>query len=386
MPHLAIRILEVVTASLALSGCGYYLLCLWSARQFLQSLPGNGSNFTPPISILKPLRSTDPEMYESFRSHCLQDYPEYEVIFGVSDAADPAVPLVERLQKEFPRQAIRLIVCDQALGANLKVSNLAQMLPRAQFPYLLVNDSDIRVGPGYLRRIIAPLADQQVGLVTCLYRGVAGPTLGSRLEQLGIATDFCAGVLAAHLVENGLHFGLGSTLVFRRNDLQTMGGFEALLDCLADDYELGRRLSAGGWEVQLSEVVVETFLPWYSPREFWQHQLRWARTIRASRRWGYLGLIFTFGLPWAFLALSVARGALWAWVLLSVSLALRVLMALQVGLRVVGDRQVLEWLWLLPLRDTLALLVWVGSYLGNTITWRGDVFRLKGRKLTRLDS
>ncbi len=244
-------------------------------------------------------------MYESFRSHCRQDYPEYEIIFGVSDANDPAIPLVERLRKEFPQRAIQLLICRENLGANTKVSNLAQMVRAARYEYFVVNDSDIRVQPDYLRHIVAPLSDLEVGLVTCLYRGIANETVGSRLEALGISTDFAAEVLVAQLVERGIKFGLGSTLAFRRRDLQAIGGFESLVDYLADDYQLGSRIAGLRLKVKLSDVVVETFLPQYTLRGFWDHQVRWARTIRDSRFFGYIGLGVTFGI-----ALGVAGIAL----------------------------------------------------------------------------
>ena len=179
-------------------------------------------------------------MYESFRSHCLLDYPEYEIIFGVSEEDDPAVELVRRLQAEFPQRTIQLVVCNRNLGTNRKVSNLAQMLPSARYDHLIVNDSDIRIQPDYLQRVVTPFADPKIGMVTCLYRGVPNKTLGSRLESIGISTDFSGGVLSAREVEKGIHFALGSTMVFRRNDLQAIGGFEAVVDYLADDYELGQ--------------------------------------------------------------------------------------------------------------------------------------------------
>jgi ceramide glucosyltransferase len=329
-------------------------------------------------------------MYESLRSHCLQDFPEYEIIFGVSEPDDPAIPVIERLKLEFPRRAIRLMICARNLGANIKVSNLAQMLFEAKHEIILVNDSDIRVQPDYLRRVTAPLGDPQVGLVTCLYRGVPGRTLGSRLEALGISTDFSAGVLAARQLEGGIRFGLGSTLAFRRRDLDAIGGFEALVDYLADDYEIGRRIAERGLEVRLSDVVVETFLPAYTLREFIDHQLRWARTIRDSRRWGYLGLVLTFGIPWALLALvlslSLGRGVLAAWLLLVGVSSLRVAVALLVGWSVLRDRQLLPLLPLLPLRDLVALLVWIASLAGHTVVWRGESFRLKNGRLVRIGS
>ena len=314
MIRYAVQVIQILAVAGTISSIGYYVLCLWSSTRFLRGKAADKSvRPTQGVSILKPLRDTDPEMYESFRSHCLQDYPEYEIIFGVSDPNDPAIPLVEQLKAEFPQRAISLMVCGENLGANTKVSNLAQMVREAHYEYLIVNDSDIRVEPDYLRRVLGPLADPKVGLVTCLYRGIANSSLGSRLESLGISTDFCAGVLVAQTVEHGIRFGLGSTLAFRRRDLQAIGGFEAMVDYLADDYQIGSRIAALGLEVKLSEVVVETFLPRYTFRGFLDHQLRWARTVRDSRFWGYVGLGLTFGLPWALVVLLVAHGAVWAW-------------------------------------------------------------------------
>jgi ceramide glucosyltransferase len=311
----------------------------------------------------------------------VQDHEDYEIIFGVSDANDPAIQLVDQLKAEFPQSAIRLVLCPEKLGNNIKVSNLAQMVRQSYREYLIVNDSDIRVEPDYLRRVLAPLNDVKIGLVTCLYRGVANSTLGSRLESLGISSDFCAGVLVAENIEHGIRFGLGSTLAFRRRDLQAIGGFEALVDYLADDYQLGSRIAALGLKVKLSDDVVETFLPRYSLRAFLDHQLRWARTVRDSRFWGYVGLGLTFGLPWAALTLILARGTAWAWALFALTAAMRVSVTLVVGKSVLQDRQVARLLAWLPLRDLLALLVWIASFAGHKIVWRGDRFRLENGKL-----
>ena len=368
-----------------ISSIGYYVLCLLSVLKFSRTRrTETGVRLTQPVSILKPLRGTDPEMYESFRSHCVQDYSDYEIIFGVSDANDPAIQLVEQLRSEFPQTPIRLMICHENLGANTKVSNLAQMVREARHEYLIVNDSDIRVEPDYLRRVLEPLNALQVGLITCLYRGVANSTLGSRLESLGVSTDFAAGVLVAQNVESGIRFGLGSTLAFRRSDLQAIGGFESIVDYLADDYQLGSRIAGLGLEVDLSDVVVETFLPRYTIGGFVAHQLRWARTIRDSRFWGYVGLGFTFGLPWAALALILAQGAVWAWALFALTAALRTAVAIVVGRGVLRDRQVLRFLAMIPIRDVLALGIWVASFAGHEIVWRGDRFRLRSGKLTKI--
>ena len=386
MVHHVLKIIEALAVAGAVSGIAYYALCLWSGARFMQPRKVADKSIRPTqaVSILKPLRGTDPEMYESFRSHCLQDHPEYEIIFGVSDANDPAIQLVQQLKAEFPQRPIRLMVCSERLGSNTKVSNLTQMARQARHEYIIVNDSDIRVEPDYLRRVLAPLTDPKVGLVTCLYRGIANATLGSRLESLGISTDFAAGVLVAQTVENGIRFGLGSTLAFRRRDLQAIGGFEALVDYLADDYQIGSRIAALGLKVDLSDVVVDTFLPRYTLRGFFDHQLRWARTVRDSRFWGYVGLGLTFGLPWALLALIFSRGAAWAWALLACTAVMRFAVAIVFGKYVLKDRQAMRSPALIPVRDLVAMLVWIVSFAGHRIVWRGDHFSLENGKLKRI--
>jgi len=388
MIHSIVGIVQIVAILGCVSSSIYYSLCLWSTRAFLTAFKDDDAGRLPqrwpPVSILKPLKGTDPDIYEGFRSHCLQDYPEYEIIFGVSDAADPAVTSVEQLQREFATLRIRLLVSPVKLGANVKVSNLAQMVREASYEHLIVNDSDIRVERDYLRRVIAPLADQEAGMVTCLYRGVAAPTLGSRLEALGISTDFCAGVLAAWQLEGGLHFGLGSTLAFRRAVLNRIGGFESIVDYLADDYQLGRRIAALGSTVLLSDVVVETHLPAYDLGGFLAHQMRWARGVRDSRLGGYIGLAATFGLTWALVNLIAAHGAPWSWLVLGAVFLLRVAVAVAVGKVVLKDRQVGKLLWLIPLRDLIAVGIWIMSFAGHTVTWRGDRFALKDGRLTRI--
>src|SRR5580704_16187904 len=356
MMHSILRIVQIVAVVGMVSSAIYYFLCLWSASIFLRAREAprtarltpalSSTQALPPISILKPLKGTDPEIYESFRSHCLQDYPEYEMIFGVNDPNDPVIDSVKQLQREFPDRRIQLVVNPKILGANVKVSNLAQMLGEARYDHLIVNDSDIRVEPDYLRRVTAPLADSRVGMVTCLYRGVSGGTLGSHLEALGISTDFCPSVLAARQLEGGIRFGLGSTLAFRRAELEKIDGFASFVDYLADDYELGKRIAGLGLAVRLSDVVVETYLPSYRLREFFAHQLRWARGVRDARAGGYIGLIFTFGIMWSLLALVASQGALWAWSALAVTMFLRFAVALVVGQRVLHDHTILKYVWL----------------------------------------
>jgi ceramide glucosyltransferase len=377
--HILLTILALLSAFGSLGGCAYYLLSIVSTRAFVRAAkPKTG--FTPGVSFLKPLHGTDPEMYEAFRSHCLQEYPEFEIIFGVSDPHDEAIALVRNLQREFPERHIELVVAERPLGTNGKVSTLAQMVPQARFDYLIVNDSDIRIEPDYLSRVMAPFADAKVGMVTCLYRGISERTLGSRIEALGISTDFAAGVLSARMLQ-GVKFGLGSTLAFRRQALEKIGGFEPLVDYLADDYELGARIAALGHEVVVSDVVVDTHLPAYKFGEFFDHQLRWARAVRDSRKLDYIGIGFTFGIPWALVTVIFARGAVWSWALVGVTAVLRAVMAIVVGRFVLVDRQVTRDWWLIPLRDIVAVVVWIVSFVGHKVRWRGDEFVLKDGKL-----
>lgn len=388
MIHSVTRVLQFTAVAGCLCSSAYYLICLWSVRGFLRGRRANGNvqptQGLPPVSILKPLKGIDPDIYESFRSHCLQDYPEYEIVFGVSESDDPAVASVQQLQREFPERAIRLVVCSQKLGANVKVSNLEQMLAAARYQHLLVNDSDIRVERDYLRRVMAPLMDEHIGMVTCLYRGVPAATFGSRLEALGISTDFCPGVLVARQLEGGVRFGLGSTLVFRRADLERIGGFRSFVDFLADDYELGQRITGLGLRVELSDVVVATHLPAYDVAGFLAHQLRWARSVRDARAKGYIGLVSTYGMMWAMLAVIAAGGACWSWLVFGATVLLRFVVAIAVGSAVLEDRRLLENLWLLPMRDLIAVGVWAASFAGHTVTWRGDRFLLKKGRLIGL--
>jgi ceramide glucosyltransferase len=379
-----------VTTILSLAGLGYYLLALWSARNFQHQLRRALPDFQPGVSILKPVKGLDPEMYSSFASHCVQQYQgPYEILFGVSSMEDPAVSAIERLKEEFPQRTIRLVLCPELLGTNGKVSNLTQMLSSAQYDYILINDSDIKVSPRYLQRIMSGFQlvkrrGGRVGMVTALYRGQAHGSVGSRMEALGIATDFIAGVLTARQLEDGIRFGLGSTLAVSRQALEAIGGLEPLVDYLADDYELGARIWRNGFEVVLSGEVVDTFLPAYSFSQFLAHQIRWSRSTRDSRKLGYAGLMFTYGLPWAICNLIASGASLSSIALLSLTLLARVALALAVGVGVLGDRQVLRDLWLLPARDMVALGIWIWSYAGNTVAWRGQHFSLKDGKMSRL--
>jgi ceramide glucosyltransferase len=388
--HLTTRIvLEAATMLGTVASLCFYLLSGFALIRFLsdrrRKLRTNVTDSQlPPISMLKPLKGVDPEIWETFCSQCEQNYPDFQIVFGVSDPDDPAIEVVRRLQAKYPERQIELIECQRTLGANVKVSNLVQMLPAARHEILLVSDSDIRVPKDYLRRVVAPLLDPSVGVVTCLYRGVPGRSLGSRLEALGISMDFVPGVLSARIVDRGIRFALGSTMVFRRRDLDALGGFEVFVDHLADDYELGRRVSDRGKRVELSDLAVDTCLPAYSFHQFLDHQLRWARGVRDARPWGYVGTLLTFGLPWSMAMLLAARGTPWAWALAEITLAARAAVGLATALTVLDDHRVLENIFLLPIRDLLTPLIWAASFAGHRIHWRGEVFTLRDGQLARV--
>lgn len=394
-PHAIAFAVEIGTTVLAVAGMGYFLAAIVAARAFLFARRAPLAAFAPGVSILKSLKGLDPGMLDAFRSHCRQEFAgEYELLFGVASLDDAAVSAVQQLQVEFPERIIRLIECPARLGANGKVSTLAQLVPHARHEFLLVNDSDISVSPHYLERLMAHFAPPQpgpyqqaprpVGLVTALYRGRAHGTLGSRLESLGIASDFMPSVLVARMLEGGLRYGLGSTLAASRDSLQSIGGFEALVDYLADDYELGERIFKAGYRIALTSDVVETSVPAYALPGFGDHQLRWLRTVRDARPGGYAGLLFTQGFTLALLnVLASGLSPLSLW-LLALAFFLRLSLAMTVGAEVLADHQVLPFLWLLPLRDVVATCLWVAGFASNTIVWRGERFHVRSGKLHRV--
>jgi ceramide glucosyltransferase len=378
---------EIIAALLTLGGVAYGVIALLAAWGFeCEGKIKKASGFAPAVSILKPVKGVDARLYAGLESHCRQEYAgEMELVFGVSSLDDEAVAEIARLRVEFPQMNIRLVECPLRLGTNGKVSNLAQMLSAARFEHVLVNDADIAVSPKYLQRVMGMFANEKVGLVTAPYLGVAQGGLWSRMEALGIATDFMAGVLTARKLEGGIHFGLGSTLATTKTALAAIGGFDALVNQLADDYEMGARMARAGFGVELAHEVVATAVPAYTLRGFCEHQLRWSRSTRDSRRAGYAGLGVTYVLPWAMLTVLASGGALWSISLLSLALLVRVAVAMNVGVGVLRDGQVLRDLWLLPLRDCFAMFFWVWSYASDVVVWQGERFRLKRGEMQRIE-
>ena len=358
----------------------YYLLAIFAAVRFFSPQRGKtGAGYRPPASLLKPVRGVDFGSYENFISFCKQDYPEYEILFAVNDESDPALPVIRRIIAEFPQRNIRLFIGAEDLGANRKVNKLVMLAREAQHDVLVLTDGDVRVGPSYLREIVAPLGENKIASVTSFYRAIAQENLGAKLEAVGAASDFFAGVLMARWKE-GIRFALGASIATTKEWVQRMGGFGALVDALADDYELGYRLSKAGGEIVLSREPVWTMYTEQTLRGFWQHQLRWARTVRLCRPLSYLGLLCTQGLPWTVLAALLAPAGWIASTYLAAYVVLRSGMAWTVGVWGVGDEVLRRNLWLIPVRDAIYFVVWLASFGSNRIRWGSVEYAIrKGR-------
>lgn len=376
VPGWRLAVLLVAAAPLA-----YYVAATFAALRFFRRERARAiGSYAPAVSLLKPVHGVDFGSYENFASFCAQEYPEYEILFGVNDSSDPAVPLIQRMIAEFPRLRIRLFVGAEYIGANRKVNMLARLAGEAQNEILVLTDGDIRVSRCYLREVVAPLADRKIGVVTSFYRGIVEKNLSAEIEAIGAASDFFAGVLMANWME-GMTFGLGASIVTTKEWVAKIGGFAAIADLHSDDYELGNRISRAGGKILLSREVVWTMYPAQSARGFWQHQLRWLRTVRLCRPASFAGLIFTHGLPWAVLAALIAPAP---WIRAAYLLAyfvLRMIMAWTVGVWAVGDDVVRRKLWLVPLRDAIYFVVWLGSFASNRIHWGGEEYRMQQGRL-----
>jgi len=366
----------------ALAPLAYYLIAVIAGLRFFSREPSvaSVSDFSPAVSLLKPVFGLDREAYENYASFCRQDYPEFEILFCVSDDRDPAVPVIEKLIGDFPGRPIRLLVGAEPLGASDKVNKLCRMAREARHEIVIVSDSDVRVDPGFLRAVTAPFRDPQLGGVTCLYRGITDNSLAADLEALGNSADFAPGVLVAGMF-GSLDFMLGAVMATTKRRLAEIGGFESLADFFCDDYELGNRIAASGHRVELSTFPVSIVYPHQTLADAFRHQLRWNLSIRYSRPWGHLGLIFAQGLPWAALAAVVAPSRSVAAYYLAAYLVFRTLMALVVAIVGMKDGLALRKLWMLVPRDAFAFIVWVASFFPQRIHWRGREFRVRDRRL-----
>jgi len=353
----------------AVAAAVYWLLVLVAAIRWRSRSPtADDPSPAAPVSILKPVHGRDPCFYEAIRSHALLDYPQYEILFGIADPNDPAAADIRRLIAEFPARDIRLIVTSTRLP-NAKVGVLADLAVAARHPLLLINDSDIKVQPDYLREITRTLAQPGTGLVTCLYRAQADNS-PARWEALGVATEFAPSVLVARLL-GAAEFALGSTMLLRAADLARIGGFAAIGSYLADDYQLGRHIRDLGLRVAFSSAVVETHLGGETWRVVWRHQLRWSRSIRVSRPEGYFGYLVTHATFW-----SLVAAAAGAWPVTAASLAVRLLAGTWVAWGVLRDSSAVRRAFLIPLRDLWGFAIWICGLAGSAVEWRGEKLRI----------
>jgi ceramide glucosyltransferase len=367
---------------LAVAPFACYLLAIIAAGRFFDPRRAAPQDYFPPISILKPIHGLDREAYENYASFCLQDYPEFEILFCVTDDNDPAIPVIQKLIADFPARPIRLLTGSEPLGASDKVNKLCRMVRESRHEIVIVSDSDVRVESGFLRAVAAPFADPATSGVTCLYRGLTDGGFAADLEALGSSADFAPGVLLAWLLGNEkLDFMLGAVMATTKKHLAEIGGFESLVDYFCDDYELGNRLAARGHGVELSQFPVDIVYPSETLAQAFRHQLRWNLSIRFSRPWGHLGLLFTHGLAWSILGIVLAHSWLGAFVFTGGYSLLRYEVALSAGARGMRDPLVRQKLQMLPLRDAFAFVVWLASFFPQRIHWRDKEFHVREKRL-----
>jgi ceramide glucosyltransferase len=362
----------------------FYVAAIACALSFFRGGQEQMPDFCPPASILKPMRGLDRETYQNLASFCQQQYPNYELLLSTDNQQDPVIPVIQKLMADFPHVPIRLSIGSSTSGSNNKVTKLCRLAHDASNDLLVVSDSDIRVEPDYLRRVVLPFRDPRVGAVTCLYRGSAPRNLWSELEDVALTSDFLAGVLVARRL--GVKFTLGATVAVRRRTLAEIGGFEALADVAADDHELGSRMAGCGHQVEFAHTTVQTECSSRSFVDFFQHQLRWAVVTRESRPWGHFGLLLAQGLPWVIAAAAVAPSRTIAASYLVVYLALRLGSAFTVGVWGLRDLLLKRRWWLVPVSDALGFVVWLASLFARRVVWQGSSYRVRKGRLVPLAS
>ncbi|MER3434357.1 MAG: glycosyl transferase [Leptolyngbya sp. ERB_1_1] len=367
----------IVTATLgilSLSTVFFYLFSIYAAIEFFRPKPQKDFDFQPPVTILKPVCGLDDNTYENLASFCNQDYPRYQIIFGTQDQNDPCIAIVKQLIQDFPMQDIRLIINDRAIGVNPKVNNLYNIALEAQHEILVLADSDIWVDANYLKQVVQPLNDSTVGVVTCPYRS-RSQNIVSAFEALSLSTEFFPSVLVARKLE-GMAFAFGATIVLKQSVLAEIGGFEAIANYIGDDFQLGHLPAQAGYEIVLSEYVVDHVLTTATVPQLLQHQTRWFRNTRFARSSGYLGLIFTYGTVTSLFLLAVTQASLLGWIVLITTWTVRYIAAWLIGVYYLQDAIAKQLLFFVPLRDCLSFCLWCYGFFGNSVEWRGQKFQL----------
>jgi ceramide glucosyltransferase len=385
---MAFEALRWVVLVAALGPFVYYLIatyCAWDYFREARRTPAAASGFVPPASILKPVRGVDQDAYLNFASHCRLDYPDYEILFAVADPDDPVLPLLTRLQREFPSREIRVIAEIEQLGTNRKLNNLARLAREARHELLIISDSDVRVRPGYLREVAACFEDPRIGCVTAFFRGVTHGSLGAELEALVLATETAPNALVARKVEGQVRFAFGWTMATTKTHLRAVGGFEDMVNVHSDDFELGNRIAAAGLGIALLPAPVEMVFAPESFAQYLRHELRWAVGLKNVRPAGYVGLLFTYGLPWTIAAMLLAPAAGWAAGFAGAYLLLRLLQVWVTGVWGLEDPVTRKSWWLAPFRDAVNFLVWIAGFFTNAIEWRGVSYRVRKGMLERVE-
>jgi len=357
----------------------YYLLVVYSSWLFFRHSnagPPRNLDFTPPISNLKPVRGLDPEAYENYASFCRQDYPNYELIFCVADRHDPAVPVLEKLMRDFPDRRIRLLFGSGRAAINDKVSKLVRMVNEAENEFLVISDSDVRVEPNYLRTVIAPLRDPKVGCVTCFYVSIQDQTLVQHLQSIGMYSDFYPGILVARQLD-GIKFTLGPTIVTTRSHLAGFGGYETIENKPADDLLVGRLIAQQGLKVELLPYAVGTVPDYDSPRALFSKRLRWMTVMRHMRPWGHVGLAFTQGLPWTLAVALTHPSTAIALAYLGAYAGLRVAMTWLIGVWGLHQTGLWKKMPLIVIWDATAFVIWLLTFGRNSIRWRNVDYRIR---------
>src|SRR5216684_2353935 len=360
----------------------YYLLVLNSSWRFCRHSKGRLSSnpdFTPPVSNLKPVRGLDPEAYENFASYCRQDYPDYELIFCVGDENDASVPVLQKLMRDFPERQIRILFGSGRTAINDKVAKLVRMVKEARNEVLVINDSDVRVDPNYLRTVVAPLRDPKVGGVTCLYVSTQDKTFTQHLQSIGMISDFYPGILVARQLD-GIKFALGQTIVTTRAHIAAFGGYESLENRPADDLLAGRLIAGQGFEVELLPYAVQTVPDYDSLKDLFIKRLRWMTVMRHMRPLGHLGLAFTQGLPWC-LAVAITHPAAIGFSYLGAYLFFRVLIAWLIGVWGLKQSRLWKQMPLIIVWDATAFMIWLLTFGRNSIRWRNVDYRIRGGTL-----
>lgn len=369
---LGVGLLGLLTSSVFTS------LVLIAMRRFMARWGAERQVFLPPVSLFKPVHGAEPNLEEHLETFFQQDYPEYEIIFGARVHSDPGIQAARRIAARYPEIPVKFVLTGEPWHANAKVSTLEMMERSAAYDIFVVSDSDVRVGEEYLREVVAPFADKKVGAVTCLYRGIAGKGLWSKLEAAGMSIEMSSGVLVADLME-GMQFTLGPTMAVRRKCVREIGGFGMLGAYCADDFVLGNAVAAKGHTVVLSTHVIDHMVLNTGFADSQRHQIRWMKSTRFSRPKGHFGTCLTFGVPFGLMSAVAAaslRHPLVAVGLFGYSVVSRILLAFLVGGLVVRDRNLLRTALLYPLRDLLGFVYWIASYGSSEIVWRNQIFRL----------